>query len=83
MASYVTTQVTISGENNQAMLFDEPGIEVLLGQLSRRYRMQVDVVLEDRSGRRILIDTKHKSLHRQRSPAQSDFYQMLCLRHNR
>ena len=32
--------------------------------------------LEDEDGSRVLLDAKYKSLHGQRSPAQSDLYQM-------
>lgn len=50
-----------------------------LGKLFGAFSMNVDLVLEDKAGHRILLDTKYKMLDEQASQsglAQSDFYQM-------
>ena len=50
-----------------------------LGKLFGTFNMNVDLVLEDEAGHRILLDTKYKMLDEaasQSGPAQSDFYQM-------
>jgi 5-methylcytosine-specific restriction enzyme subunit McrC len=50
-----------------------------LGSLFGEFRMNVDLVLVDSSGKTVLVDTKYKSLNQARkhqSLSQEDFYQM-------
>ena len=50
-----------------------------IGRLFGEFRMLVDLVIEDNSGRQILLDTKYKTLaegKRHLGLSQSDFYQM-------
>ena len=50
--------------------------QVPLGKLFNEYQMRVDVVLEGEDGRRVLLDTKYKSLQDHSGPSQSDLYQI-------
>jgi len=50
--------------------------QVPLGKLFDQYQMRVDVMLEGEDNRRVLLDTKYKSLQGRPTPSQSDLYQM-------